>query len=125
MRSTNKIIKKNKFVSLTEAKELGNQVKAKQAWVFNPHAVKLPNTDVRNSKETEEANRQKAKAFHEAAQAARNNPEQFPKCWELQPLTRFANNEQLQHLIDSKQFYYAPELKNLEDAKLKANYKAV
>ncbi len=108
------------YVSLAQAKELGNRLKAGQAWVFNPYRGGDEGT--RRPGMTAQ---ERAVACHRAEEEARGNPAAHPQYWELCPLSVFANEEMVAFLISRGQFYYAPEHKWTVHAKIGQSHKAL
>ena len=96
---TKKALNTKEFVSLQEAIQMDNSTPAPQAWVFNKHLLfaTIP-PDVKQGSQEQVI-----------AVTAKADPSVHMQCWEIQAVSNFANREQIQYLIERKEFYYAIE----------------
>ncbi len=103
------------YVTLDEAKKLNNQIPSEQAWVYNPHLVKVSYASVTEHDSPAEIELKKNAFFkHYKSASDAKTMHLHPECWQIHTLNRFVNSEQTQHLIDLGRFFYAPKKKGIE-----------
>lgn len=110
-----KALETSTYISLDDAKKLNNQIPCEQAWVYNPHLVKVSYAPVTEHDSHADVELKKKAFFkhYESANTA-ENMHLHPECWQIHTQNRFVNKEQIAHLINLGRFFYAPKKKGVK-----------